>query len=92
MSFVVVLLLAGVVFGPILAALFAIALTLPRMFVGWYAFYAIAAILVFANLGDTHDEGLFAGLGTFLFKLLSVGAVIGGLLTRCVLEVVRRAE
>jgi hypothetical protein len=77
---------------PLLLALFAAALSVPRMLVGWYAFYAIAAILVFGDLGDAQEDGGLAGMGAFLFQVLAVGAVIVGLLTRCVLEAARRAE
>lgn len=92
-SWIGMILLAGVLFfGPILVALFAAALILPRMFLGWYAVYAIAAILVFANLGDAHEDGALDGLEAFVFEVLAIGAVIVGLLARCVLGDVRRPE
>jgi hypothetical protein len=87
------ILLAGVLFfGPPPVALFAAALILPRMFLGWYAFHAIAAILIFANHGDAHEDGALDGLGAFVFEVLAVGAVIVGLLARCVLGEMRRSE
>jgi hypothetical protein len=79
-------------FGPVLVALFAAALMLPRIFLGWYAFYAIAAIVIFVKIMDAHDDGPFAGLGTFVFEVLAIGAVIIGLLVRCVVGEVRRPE
>ena len=86
--------LAGALFfGPVLAALFAAVLMLPRMFLGWYAFYAIAAILIVVKVIDAHDDGAFAvGLGTFVFEVLAIGTVIVGLLVRCVVGEVRRPE
>ena len=86
--------LAGVLsFGPVLVALFAAALMLPRMFLGWFTFYAIAAILIVVKLVDAHDNGAFAvGLGTFVFEVLAIGTVIIGLLVRCVIGEVRRSE
>ena len=77
---------------PILVALFAIALILPRMLVGWYAFYAIAAIVIFVKVIDAHDDGALAGLGTFVFEVLAIGTVIVGLLVRCVVGEMRRPE
>jgi hypothetical protein len=83
--------LGGVLFfGPILVALFAAALMLPRGFLGWYAFLAIAAILVFANLGDAHEDAALDGLGAFVFEVLAIGTVTLGLLVRCVIGEVRR--
>lgn len=93
MSWIGIILLTGVLFfGPILVALFAAALMLPRMYLGWYAFYAIAAILVFASLGDAHEDAALAGLGAFVFEVLAIGTVIVGLLVRCVVGEVRRPE
>ena len=83
------LLTSAAMLAPILLALFAAALAVPRILLGWYAFYAIAAILVFGDLGDAREDAGLTGLGAFLFQVL--GAAIVGLLTRCVLEVVRRA-
>jgi hypothetical protein len=79
-------------FGPILVALFAAALMLPRMFLGWYAFYAIAAILIFAKIMDAYEDAALSGLGTFVFEVLAIGTVIVGLLVRCVVGEVRRPE
>jgi hypothetical protein len=94
LSFVGAIFLGGALFfGPILVALFAAALMLPRMFLGWYAFYAIAAILILVKVIDAHDDGAFAvGLGTFVFEVLAIGTVIIGLLVRCVVGEVRRPE
>ena len=87
------IILWGMIFyGPALAILFAIALILPRMLVGWYAFYAIAAIVIFVKIIDAHDDGALAGLGTFAFEVLAIGTVIVGLLVRCVVGEMRRPE
>ena len=93
LSWIGAIFLGGVLFfGPVLVALFAAALMLPRMFLGWYAFYAIAAILVFANVRDAYEDAALTGLGTFVFEVLAIGTVIVGLFVRCVVGEVRRPE
>ena len=93
MSWIGMIFLAGALFfGPVLVALFAAALMLPRMYLGWYAFYAVAAILMFANIMDAHEDAALTGLGTFVFEVLAIGAVIIGLLVRCVVGEVSRPD
>jgi hypothetical protein len=91
--FVGAIFLAGALFyGPILVALFAAALMLPRAFLGWYAVCTIAAILMFANYIDGYEDAALTGLGTFVFEVLAISTVIVGLLLRCVIGEVRRPE
>lgn len=87
------ILLAGVLFfGPVLVALLAAALMLPRAFLGWYAICTIAAILMLASYSDAYEDAALTGLGAFVFEVLAIGTVIVGLLLRCVIGEVRRPE
>jgi hypothetical protein len=93
LSFVGAVFLAGALFfGPILVAMFAAALMLPRAFLGWYAVCTIAAILMLDNYADAYEDAALTGLGTFVFEVLAIGTVIVGLLLRCVIGEVRRSE
>jgi hypothetical protein len=83
--------LAGVLFfGPVLAALFAAALMLPRAFLGWYVVCTIAAIVMLDKYNNAHEDAALTGLGTFVFEVLAIGTVIVGLILRYVIGEVRR--
>lgn len=76
--------------SPILVPLFAAALILPRNWLCSYAALAVAAIVILSDYSDAHDDGAFAGLGAFLFRILATAALVAGLIARCAMGEVRR--
>jgi hypothetical protein len=85
-------LMAMFYFGPILVALSAAALMLPRSWLGWYAALAIATIIIFSDYSGGREDSPFAGLGAFVFSTMATCAVIVGLIARWLMGEVRPTE
>ena len=77
---------AALSFLPVLAALIAAALILPRALLALYAAFVIAAIAVYADLSGRYDNSVLSGMLATLVGLLTLAALAAGLATRWALK------
>ncbi len=77
---------AALSFLPVLVAIIAAALILPRSWLACYAAFVIAALAVYSDLSGRYDDAAFEGLFAVLFCLLAFAALAGGLATRWALK------
>ena len=77
---------AALSFLPVLAALIAAALILPRALLALYAGFVIAAVAVYADLSGRYDNSVLNGMLAILAGLLTLAALAAGLATRWALK------
>ena len=73
-------------FGPVLVAIVAAALILPRAWLASYAAFVIAATIVYADYTARYDDATLRGMFSALFGTVVVVALAAGLLTRWALK------
>ena len=83
MSFVSVVALS---FAPVLVAILAAALILPRAWLAFYAAFVIAALVIYADLSGRYDDAAFGSMFSTLFSMLVAVALAAGLATRWALK------
>ena len=76
---------AALSFGPVLAAILAAALILPRTWLALYAAFVVGAI-VDAGYGGRHGDEAMGGLLSTLVGMLMMAALAAGLVTRWALK------
>jgi hypothetical protein len=72
--------------APVLVAILAAALILPRSWLAFYAAFVIAAVLFYAGYGNRHEDAAMGGLLAILVSLLMTAALAAGLATRWALK------
>ena len=83
MSFVSAVVLS---FGPVLVAILAAALILPRTWLATYAAFVIVAIALYAGYSGQHDDGGLGRVFPTLFGMLMAATLAAGLITRWALK------
>jgi hypothetical protein len=83
MAFVSVVALS---FAPVLVAILAAALILPRAWLAFYAVFVIAALVIYADLSGRYDDAAFGSMVSALFSMVAVVALVAGLVTRWALK------
>ena len=83
MSFVSVVALS---FMPVLVAILAAALILPRAWLAFYAAFVIVALVIYADLSGRYDDAAFGSMFSTLFSMLVAAALVAGLATRWALK------
>jgi hypothetical protein len=73
-------------FGPVLVAILAAALILPRAWLASYAVFVIVALVLYADLSGRYDDAAFGSVFSALFSMLAVVALVAGLATRWALK------
>ena len=77
---------AALSFAPVLVAIIAAALILPRAWLASYAVFVVVALVVYADLSGRYDDAVFSGMFSVLFCVLALVALAGGLVTRWALK------
>ena len=72
--------------APVLVAILAAALTLPRTWLALYAAFVTAATLLYAGYGNRHEDAAMGGLLAILVGMLMMAALAAGLVTRWALK------
>jgi hypothetical protein len=72
--------------APVLVAILAAALILPRSWLAFYAAFVVAAILFYAGYGSRHEDAAMDSLLSTLIGLSMMAALAAGLVTRWVLK------
>ena len=72
--------------GPVLVAMIAAALILPRAWLAFYAVFVIGALVLYSDLSGRYDDAAFGGMFAALFSLLALVALAAGLVTRWALK------
>jgi hypothetical protein len=72
--------------APVLLAILAAALILPRAWLAFYALFVMVAIFVCSDLSGRYDDAAFGSMFSALFSLLAVVALVAGLVTRWALK------
>jgi hypothetical protein len=83
MSFVSLVALS---FAPVLVAIIAAALILPRAWLASYAVFVIGALVLYADLNGRYDDAAFGSMFSALFSMLAAVALVAGLVTRWALK------
>jgi hypothetical protein len=83
MSFVSVVALS---FAPVLVAILAAALILPRAWLAFYAVFVIVALVLYADLSGRYDDAAFGSMFSALFSMLAAVTLVAGLITRWALK------
>ena len=78
--------LVALSFAPVLVAIVAAALILPRVWLAFYAAFVIGAIAIYADVSGRYDDAAFSGMLSALFSMLVVAALAAGLVTRWALR------
>jgi hypothetical protein len=73
-------------FGPMLAAIVAAALILPRAWLATYAVFVIAATLLYADYTGRYEDTALRTMFSALFSMLVVAALAAGLVMRWALK------
>jgi drug/metabolite transporter (DMT)-like permease len=73
-------------FGPVLVAILAAALILPRAWLATYAVFVIAAIVIYAGYSGQHDDDGLGRVFSTLFGMLMAATLAAGLITRWALR------
>jgi hypothetical protein len=77
---------AALSFAPVLVAILAAALILPRAWLASYAVFVIVALVLYADLGGRYDDGAFGSIFSVLFCMLALVALAAGIVTRWALK------
>lgn len=77
---------AALSFAPVLAAILAAALILPRAWLASYAAFVIVALVLYADLSGRYDDAAFGNVFSVLFGMLALVALAAGLVTRWALK------
>ena len=72
--------------GPVLVAIVAAALILPRTWLASYAVFVIVALVLYTDLSGRYDDAAFGSMFSALFSMLAVVALVAGLVTRWTLK------
>ena len=73
-------------FGPVLVAIVAAALILPRTWLASYAAFVIVATIVYADYAGRSEDAALRGMFSALFSTIVVTALAAGLVTRWALK------
>ena len=73
-------------FGPVLVAILAAALILPRAWLASYAAFVIVAAIIYADYSVRHEDATLRTMFSTLFGMLVVAALVAGLITRWALR------
>ena len=73
-------------FGPVLVAILAAALILPRAWLASYAAFVIVAAIIYADYSASYENTALRTLFSALFGMLVVAALAAGLVTRWALR------
>lgn len=77
---------AALSFAPVLVAILAAALILPRAWLASYAVFVIVALILYVDIDSQYDDAAFGSMFSTLFSLLAVVALAAGLVTRWALK------
>ena len=77
---------AALSLAPVLVAILAAALILPRSWLALYAAFVIGAIVLYAGYSSQHDDEAMGGLLSTLVDMLMMAALAAGLVTRWALR------
>jgi hypothetical protein len=77
---------AALSLAPVLVAILAAALILPRSWLAFYAVFVIGAVVLYAGYGGEHDDDAMGGLLSTLVSMLMMAALAAGLVTRWALR------
>jgi hypothetical protein len=72
--------------APVLVAVLAATLILPRAWLATYAVFVIAAAVICADYSDRYDDAAFGDIFSALFSMLVVAALLAGLAIRWALK------
>jgi len=72
--------------APVLVAILAAALILPRTWLAFYVALVIAAIALYSGYSGAHEDEAMGGLLSVLFRMLMMAALAAGLATRWALK------
>ena len=72
--------------APVLLAILAAALILPRTWLAFYAALVIVAIALYSGYSSQHEDEAMSGLLSLLFRMLMMAALAAGLATRWALK------
>ena len=78
--------LVALSFAPVLVAILAAALILPRAWLASYAVFVIVALVIYADLNGRYDDAAFGSMFSALFSMLVLAALAAGLATRWALK------
>ena len=73
-------------FGPVLVAIVAAALILPRTWLAGYAAFVIVATILYADYSGRYEDAALRSMFSALFSMVVVTALAGGLVTRWALK------
>ena len=73
-------------FGPVLMAIVAAALILPRTWLASYAAFVIVATIVYVDYTGRYEDAALRGMFSALFSAVVVTALAAGLITRWALK------
>lgn len=78
--------MAALSIAPVLIAILAAALILPRTWLAFYVAIVTGTAIVYAEHGGRHDDAAMDGLLSVLLGMLMMAALAAGLATRWVLK------
>jgi hypothetical protein len=78
--------LVALSFSPVLVAILAASLILPRTWLAFYAAFVIVAIFIYADLNGRYDDAAFGSMFSALLGMLALVALAAGLVTRWALK------
>ena len=73
-------------FGPVLVAIVAAALILPRAWLASYAAFVMIATILYADYSGRYEDPALRAVVSALFSMLVVAALAAGLITRWALK------
>jgi len=73
-------------FVPVLVAILAAALILPRAWLASYAAFVIVATIIYADYSSRYDDATLRTMFSALFSMLVAAALAAGLITRWALR------
>jgi len=77
---------AALSLGPVLVAILAAALILPRSWLAFYAAFVMGAVVLYSGCSGQHDDEAMGGLLSTLVSMLMTAALAAGLVTRWALK------
>jgi len=72
--------------APVLVAILAAALILPRTWLAFYVALVIVATALYSGYNSQHEDEAMGGLLSMLFRMLMMAALAAGLVTRWALK------
>ena len=78
--------LVALSFGPVMVAIVAAALILPRAWLASYAVFVIAATILYADYTARYEDAALRGMFSTLFGMVVVTALVACLVTRWALK------